>query len=234
MAARQQWSLHARLVDELGRRVVADPELTLSPDEIGAEFGVSRTVVRETLRVLEAKGLVSARPNVGTRVRPRTDWNLFDPQVIDWRLHGPRRAEQMRELLELRGGIEPMAAALAAERATPADVTALREAWSGMRDAVAAHDLSAFSAADIALHTALLAAVDNPMIAQLSGVVAEVVRAREEMLRRPEHINPDAVARHGDLVEAVAGHDPAAASSAMRAVLAEVTHAVTTSAPDRR
>lgn len=132
MVAQNRWSLHARLVDTLGRRVVADPGLTLSPDEIGAEFGVSRTVVRETLRVLEAKGLVSARPNVGTRVRPRTDWNLFDPQVIDWRLHGPQRADQMRELLELRAGVEPMAARLAAERAGEADVAALRAAWAGM------------------------------------------------------------------------------------------------------
>lgn len=227
MDDRHRWSLHARLVDALGRRVVADPELTLSPDEIGTEFGVSRTVVRETLRVLEAKGLVSARPNVGTRVRPRTDWNLFDPQVIDWRLHGPRRAEQMRELLELRAGIEPLAARLAAERARESDVAALRSAWAGMRDALTAGDLSAFSEADIALHTALLAAVDNPMIAQLSGVVAEVVWAREEMLRRPEHINPEAVARHRDLVEAVAAGAADAAAEAMRAVLAEVTHAVT-------
>lgn len=227
MPDRNRWSLHARLVDALGRRVVADPELTLSPDEIGTEFGVSRTVVRETLRVLEAKGLVSARPNVGTRVRPRTDWNLFDPQVIDWRLHGPARSEQMRELLELRAGVEPMAARLAAERATESDIQALRQAWTGMHDALEAGDLSAFSSSDIALHTALLAAVDNPMIAQLSGVVAEVVWAREEMLRRPEHINPEAVARHGDLVESVAHHNPEAAEAAMRAVLVEVTHAVT-------
>lgn len=231
MDDRHRWSLHARLVDALGRRVIADPGLTLSPDELCAEFGVSRTVVRETLRVLEAKGLVSARPNVGTRVRPLTDWNLFDPQVIDWRLHGPQRADQMRELLELRAGVEPMAARLAAGRAGPDDIAALRTAWAGMRDALEAGDLSAFSAADIALHTALLAAVDNPMIAQLAGVVAEVVWAREEMLRRPEHINPEAVARHGDLVEAVAGGRPDAASDAMRAVLAEVTHAVTTSRP---
>lgn len=225
-AERRGWGLHARLVETLGRRVVADPGVTLSPDEIGAEFGVSRTVVRETLRVLEAKGLVSARPNVGTRVRPRADWNLFDPQVIDWRLHGPQRAEQMRELLELRGGVEPLAARLAAERADDGDVAALREAWRGMGDALAAGDLPAFSAADISLHTALLAAADNPMIAQLSGVVAEVVWAREEMLRRPEQINPEAVARHGDLVEAIASGDPEAAAAAMSAVLAEVTHAV--------
>lgn len=231
MVAPHRWSLHAQLVDTLGRRVVADPDLTLSPEEIGTEFGVSRTVVRETLRVLEAKGLVSARPNVGTRVRPRTDWNLFDPQVIDWRLHGRHRAEQLRELLELRAGVEPMAARLAAERATDMDVAALRRAWSDMREAVAVPDLPAFSASDIALHTALLHAAGNPMIAQLGGVVAEVVRAREEMLGAPGHINPEAVARHGDLVEAVARRDPDAASAAMHALLEEVTHAVADASP---
>ena len=86
----------------------------LVPEEIGQRFEVSRTVVRESLRVLEAKGLVSARPNVGTRVRPVSDWNLLDPDIIEWRAFGPQRDDQRRELSELRWTIEPLAARLAA------------------------------------------------------------------------------------------------------------------------
>lgn len=83
--------LHGQLVQQLGQMIVSGDlgaDRPLVPEEIGQRFEVSRTVVRESLRVLEAKGLVSARPNVGTRVRPVSDWNLLDPDIIEWRAFG--------------------------------------------------------------------------------------------------------------------------------------------------
>ncbi|MFE7514047.1 FadR/GntR family transcriptional regulator, partial [Streptomyces sp. NPDC057540] len=109
--------LHGQLVQQLGQMIVSGDlgaDRPLVPEEIGQRFEVSRTVVRESLRVLEAKGLVSARPNVGTRVRPVSDWNLLDPDIIEWRAFGPQRDDQRRELNELRWTIEPLAARLAA------------------------------------------------------------------------------------------------------------------------
>ena len=109
--------LHGQLVQQLGQMIVSGDlgaDRPLVPEEIGQRFEVSRTVVRESLRVLEAKGLVSARPNVGTRVRPVSDWNLLDPDIIEWRAFGPQRDDQRRELCELRWTIEPLAARLAA------------------------------------------------------------------------------------------------------------------------
>ena len=109
--------LHGQLVQQLGQMIVSGDlgaDRPLVPEEIGQRFEVSRTVVRESLRVLEAKGLVSARPNVGTRVRPVSDWNLLDPDIIEWRAFGPQREGQRRELCELRWTIEPLAARLAA------------------------------------------------------------------------------------------------------------------------
>lgn len=109
--------LHGQLVQQLGQMIVSGDlgaDRPLVPEEIGQRFEVSRTVVRESLRVLEAKGLVSARPNVGTRVRPVSDWNLLDPDIIEWRAFGPQRDDQRRELDDLRWVIEPLAARLAA------------------------------------------------------------------------------------------------------------------------
>src|SRR5579884_435570 len=116
-AAQRGRGLHGQLVQQLGQMIVAGDlgaDRPLVPEEIGQRFEVSRTVVRESLRVLEAKGLVSARPNVGTRVRPVADWNLLDPDIIEWRAYGPQRDDQRRELCELRWTIEPLAARLAA------------------------------------------------------------------------------------------------------------------------
>lgn len=101
--------LHGQLVQQLGQMIVSGDlgaDRPLVPEEIGQRFEVSRTVVRESLRVLEAKGLVSARPNVGTRVRPVSDWNLLDPDIIEWRAFGPQRDDQRRELSELRWTID--------------------------------------------------------------------------------------------------------------------------------
>src|SRR6266567_361686 len=96
-AAQRGRGLHGQLVQQLGQMIVAGElgaDRPLVPEEIGHRFEVSRTVVRESLRVLEAKGLVSARPNVGTRIRPVQEWNLLDPDVIEWRAQGPLRGDQ--------------------------------------------------------------------------------------------------------------------------------------------
>jgi DNA-binding FadR family transcriptional regulator len=82
----------------------------LVPEEIGQRFEASRTVVCESLRALEAKGLISARPNVGTRVRPVNQWKLLDPDIIEWRAFVPQHNVQRRELSELHWTIEPLAA----------------------------------------------------------------------------------------------------------------------------
>src|SRR5579859_5651448 len=116
-AAQRGRGLHGQLVQQLGQMIVAGElgaDRPLVPEEIGHRFEVSRTVVRESLRVLEAKGLVSARPNVGTRIRPVHEWNLLDPDVIEWRALGPFRADQAREPSELRQAFEPLAAHLVA------------------------------------------------------------------------------------------------------------------------
>jgi DNA-binding FadR family transcriptional regulator len=176
-AAQRGRGLHGQLVQQLGQMIVAGElgsDRPLVPEEIGHRFEVSRTVVRESLRVLEAKGLVSARPNVGTRIRPVQEWNLLDPDVIEWRAQGPLRGDQARELAELRQAFEPLAAHLVAERggALPEPVRArLSELADLLAESAAAVDAATYARVDAEFHALLLQATDNRMLEHLSAVV---------------------------------------------------------------
>jgi DNA-binding FadR family transcriptional regulator len=219
--------LHGELVGQLGQ-AFADgtfaADEVLAPETLGERFGVSRTVVREALRVLEAKGMVSARQNVGTKVRPVSDWNLLDPDVIEWRAHGPQQQEQARQLLELRSALEPFAARLAARHGGDETVQRLRTAEDAMMAALRANDIPAFTRADLDFHAALLGASHNGMFDQLSVTVAAALRIREELLARADHLSEGAVELHGKVVDAIAARDENAAEVAMRTVIESVTH----------
>ncbi|MEJ8278541.1 FadR/GntR family transcriptional regulator [Pseudonocardia spirodelae] len=221
--------LHADVLDRLGAAIAAGeiaPGEVLRADELVGRYGVSRTVVREAVRVLESMGLVRSRRRVGTTVAPRGQWNVHDPRVIRWRLDGPGRDAQLRSLSELRGGVEPLAAELAAARATPEQCGELVGAVMDMTVHGRSGDLLAYLDADVRFHRTLLAASGNEMVAALGDVVAEVLAGRTRhhlMPRRPE---PDAIRLHRDVADAVRSGDPEAAGAAMRAILAEADAAM--------
>ena len=178
--------LHGQLVQQLGQMIVSGDlgaDRPLVPEEIGQRFEVSRTVVRESLRVLEAKGLVSARPNVGTRVRPVSDWNLLDPDIIEWRAFGPQRDDQRRELFELRWTIEPLAARLAAGHGREDVQQRLADMVEIMGHAVAQGDALTFSRADAEFHALLLQVAGQPD----AGAPVRHRLLRPARLRRPGH-----------------------------------------------
>ncbi|MFP5068663.1 FadR/GntR family transcriptional regulator [Pseudonocardia nantongensis] len=221
--------LHADVLDRLGALVAGgelDPGQVLRADELGERFGVSRTVVREAVRVLESMGLVQSRRRVGVTVAPRERWNVHDPRVIRWRLDGPDRDDQLRSLSELRHGVEPVAAALAAARATPEQCGDLVGAVLDMTVHGRSGDLEAYLAADVRFHRTLLAASGNEMLAALDGVVAEVLAGRTRHHLMPARPEPLAIRRHGDVADAVRAGDAAAAESAMREILAEAAAAM--------
>ena len=144
------------LVDALGRQIVAGgvPEGSALPIEadLTQSFGVSRTVVREAVRILNAKGLVESSPMRGTRVRPRSSWHLLDPDVLGWWAGVGGAAEILRDLAEIRRIIEPPAARLAAERidrTSDGELARLEAALAAMDGAV--DDVEAFIEADIGL-----------------------------------------------------------------------------------
>ncbi|WP_202236668.1 FadR/GntR family transcriptional regulator [Actinacidiphila reveromycinica] len=215
--------LHGQLVQQLGQMIVSGDlgaDRPLVPEEIGQRFEVSRTVVRESLRVLEAKGLVSARPNVGTRVRPVSDWNLLDPDIIEWRAFGPHRDDQRRELLELRSTIEPVAARLAAGHGREDVQQRLADMAEIMAHASAQGDSLTFSRADAEFHTLVLQVAGNRMLEHLSGIVSAALHVSGGLATGCERPGDTSVGLHQRIVEALAEGDGGTAEAAMRELLA--------------
>jgi DNA-binding FadR family transcriptional regulator len=229
--------LHGQLVQQLGQMIVSGDlgaDRPLVPEEIGQRFEVSRTVVRESLRVLEAKGLVSARPNVGTRVRPVSDWNLLDPDIIEWRAFGPQRDDQRRELLELRWTIEPLAARLAAGHGREDVQQRLADMAEIMAHAAAQGDALTFSRADAEFHALLLQVAGNRMLEHLSGIVSSALHVSGGPTTGCDRPGDTSVGLHQRIVEALAEGDGGTAEAAMRqllTVLPEQSAATSTATP---
>lgn len=221
--------LHESVLERLGCDLawgdMADVR-DLRLETLETRYDVSRSVAREVVRVLESMQMVSSRRRVGITVRPRREWNALDPRLIRWRLAGPERASQLRSLSDLRRGVEPVAAGLAASHATPAQCGELTGAVIGMSVTGQAGDLQAYLAHDVAFHRVLLEASGNDMFASLADVVAEVLAGRTEHHLMPAHPEPAAIRLHGDVAEAVSSHDAERAERAMRDIVTEAWQAM--------
>jgi DNA-binding FadR family transcriptional regulator len=187
-------------------------------NDLGVEYGVSRTVIREALKVLAAKGLVLSRPRIGTVVCDQDNWNIIDPQVLAW--HAPHALDDklFDAILETRRAIEPLVAELAAARATLQEIADLEAAWRGM--AGAGEDLVTFSRSDIAFHPILYAASHNPIFRQIGNLIDTGLKfsleatATISLDRRME-----AVSAHREVVEALRMRDTEAARGAANRIL---------------
>ncbi|MFI5589313.1 FadR/GntR family transcriptional regulator [Amycolatopsis sp. NPDC051758] len=214
--------LHARIVDELGRLIVegvlGDGQ-PLVPEELGRRFSASRTVVREALRVLESKGMVTARPRVGTWTLPPDAWDAIDPDVIAWRVNGPDGRKHLHELLELRLMIEPQAARMAARHRRPDELSAMAAAYELMADAVERADTAAFREADSRFHAALIRASGNALIAQLQVPVVAALTAHGEPMELPEG---NTLVAHSRVLTLVLAKNADGAESASRRLLETV------------
>jgi len=221
---------HESVLGALGGRIASGRLAAGSVLTLGwvcAEYAVSRSVAREAIRVLESMGLVASRRRVGITIQPRSRWNLFDPRVIRWRLDEGDRPEQLLSLSELRRGIEPVAAGLAAERANLTQCRVLAAAASDMAVHGRSGDLEAYLAADAMFHRTLLEASGNEMLRALDGVVEEVLSGRTHHGMMPARPNPEAIALHDEVARAVRLGDPVSAERAMRAIIDEAKSSVT-------
>ena len=192
---------------------------------VGTQYGVSRSVAREAVRVLESMGLVARAAASASPSNPRR-WNVFDPRVIRWRLESGDRAAQLVSLSELRRGFEPAAAALAARRATPISAASWRPPSSDMVMHGRSGDLESYLLADKVFHQTLLEASGNEMFRALNGVVAEVLTGRTHHGMMPETPNPVAIALHDEVARAIRLGDEAAAERAMREIIDEAAEAM--------
>ena len=164
----------AHAVEALGSRILRGDlkpgEILPNETELGRELGASRTVVREAVKSLAAKGLLEPRTRTGTRVLEPIHWNLLDLDVLGWRYAAMPRGQFFRELFEIRRMIEPAAAALAAERATGADFAALEQAYRAMEAVDRGSD--AAIEADLRFHRAILAGGHNDLLLQMGGLIS--------------------------------------------------------------
>ena len=212
------------LADVLGQAIVTGAYplgAALTEAELSVRYGVSRTVTREALTMLAAKGLVTSRPRLGTVVEPERCWNLFDTDVLRWTLGRGRPLELLRRFSELRTAIEPEAAALAALNAGATERVRIHDALARMR-AVDPHMGEPLDA-DIAFHLAILDASGNPFFAQFRDVVATAlrtsIRLTSRITRKPFE---ESLADHASVWDAIAARDGEAARAAMRALIADV------------
>jgi DNA-binding FadR family transcriptional regulator len=221
---REGESLARQVADKLGREVAdgaLKPGSVIRTEELQAHFDVSRTVVREAVRTLEAKRMLRSTPHVGLTVRPVADWHLYDPDVIRWRLSGPGRIAHLDELTELRAAIEPAAAAAAARREDAPGAEALLLCAATMRARAAVGDRAGFLEADVRFHRTLLTMCGNLLFAQLGPVTEELLRGRAEMRLLPAAPDPGDAARHDAVAIAIAARRADEAESAMRLVVRE-------------
>lgn len=221
--------LHDSVVHRWGWDIVSGalpPGTRIVADDAAVQLGVSRTVVREAVRVLESMGLISVRRRVGITVLPPESWNPFDLNVIRWRLAGPDRLEQLQSLSELRSAIEPLAARLAADRATGEQCGALTAAVIGMSATARSANAASYLAHDSGFHRTMLQASGNPMLAGLAEVVVEVLAGRTRHSLMPNVGEPEAIRLHGVVASSIQARDGAAAEAAMRSIVAESATAI--------
>lgn len=215
---------HKMLARQLGIGIVTGEQApgTILPGEIelADQLGVSRSVIREALRMLSAKGLVASKPKAGTRVRERQDWNLLDPELLGWMFEGaPPPRDFVRSLFELRMIVEPAAAERAAERRSARQLSRMGHALEEM----STHGLGSEvgRAADQLFHSLILEATDNELLTSLSASIAAAVRwttlFKYRLTKHPRDPIPD----HRILFEAIANADAAAARAATIVLIRE-------------
>ncbi|WP_205624906.1 FadR/GntR family transcriptional regulator [Geminicoccus roseus] len=215
--------MQKQIVAALAREIASGRFAPLSTlpreSDLCGEFGVSRTVIREALKVLESKGLVRGRPRVGTFVRDRSEWHILDPDLVGWIGADVVDFEFLESLLEARKAIEPVVAELAAERSTAQDVADLDLHWQRMVAALP-DDLPAFAEADVAFHTTLFRASRNPVFTQLSGVIHWAMKKLFETESAAATSHEEALSLHHAVIEALRLRDKKAARRAIDGVLA--------------
>ncbi len=210
------------LLDNLGRAIVTgrfEREPFPTEAELAKQHNVSRSVTREAVKMLTAKGLLSARPRQGTVVQPTTSWNLFDTDVLRWLLERQFSVDLLKQFNQLRVAIEPEAAALAARFGDEAELQRITDGLDRMK--AAEQGLDDTLDADIAFHVAILRASNNPFYAQFRDVVTTALRTSIRFTNRIKG-RTASVADHAAVRDAILARNPDVARTAMRDLIGDV------------
>ncbi|MGZ9719263.1 FadR/GntR family transcriptional regulator [Rhizobium miluonense] len=215
---------HAQVVDDLGKAIVsgAFPIGSILPgdSELLQRFKVSRTILRESMKTLAAKGMVVPRARVGTRVTEKIYWNMFDNEVLNWHFESGIDKEFLLHLYDIRIAFEPFAAGLVADRASREDIDLLRGLASAMADPN--HTSDSLAIADLHFHLAITEASQNPFMRSLGGLIEAALVGMFRMSARPSANGFSNIAdTHMAIVDAIAAHDSLAARKAMEFVIVD-------------
>jgi DNA-binding FadR family transcriptional regulator len=204
-------SFHASTVNRLGAWIVQGsvlPGQSLKVEAaLGEEFGVSRTVIREAIKTLVAKGMLEVGPKVGTRVLPVRSWNLFDPQVLGWLAEKGLSQSFAKDLLDLRRTIEPMAVRWACDRASAEQIADIQAAYEVLEASVT--DLGDYNHADQRFHEAVLAASHNQFIEQMLPALGALLAISFEVSSAVPGELGRTLPLHKALADAIASRDSA-------------------------
>jgi len=220
------------LLDALGRAIVTgayEDRRFPTEAELAAEHAVSRSVTREAVKMLTAKGLLTARPRKGTSVQPPSHWNLFDADVLRWLLDRKFSLDLLRHFTELRIAIEPAAAALAARNADQSDIEAVQAGYRRMEAAAAGEDDHLDS--DIDFHIAVLNASGNPFYRQFRDVVATALQKSISFTNR--NGGRASLPAHQAVLDAFEARDSNEAVAAMTELIASVRDQIAEADPPR-
>ena len=222
--------IYGQIVEEVGNRIIRGdwkPEEKL-PDEteFAVELNVSRTVVREVLKVLSDKGLIVSRPRIGTRVAASENWNYLDPDILKWIFANGPTKKNADDLIELRQMVEPVATRLAALRRSEEELVLLKDAFQDMTDAGA--DVEAGIEPDIRFHNIILKASRNQMLKPLGHSIETALAASFRIANSAPGAPEASLARHEVVLNAIAARDGDAAEEAMRILIDKAQIAIFT------
>lgn len=219
----RNFNLSHRMTQELGKAIVcgvypADKSLPTEA-ELCEQFGVSRTAVREAVKMLSAKGLISSRPRQGIRILPKQEWNIFDSDLLRWSLEGNPSMRVLRQFLQMRIAIEPEAASLAARFADDASIQVIGDALEVMRRSGDQPEKALEN--DIAFHVGILFASQNPFYIRLRDFIQTALNVSIRHTNVIKDNHEAVVEDHAKVYHAIKNRDPVRAKAAMQALIEE-------------
>lgn len=218
-----QRSIHGRIAHEIGQQILrgdlAPGEVLPSEIDLGVGMGVSRTVLREAIKVLAAKGLVESRTKIGTRVKARDQWNMLDPDVLSWSLASHDAEEYALAVSEMRRVLEPAGAALAAQRATPEQIARIRATYEAMEAAGGNTGDSVYH--DLRFHLSILEATGNPFLVSMGHLIESAIAFNIKLSLEFPTLRVQSLPLHRIVLERIEKGDPRGAQAAMVNLLQE-------------
>lgn len=236
------YNLREQVLNEIGKRIISGEiqpgDVLPREDALSDEFNVSRTVIREAIKGLAARGLVESRPKVGTIVKPQDEWQRLDPEVMEWVAESEPDGAFLLRLAEVRRAIEPATAVLAARHATEADLNAIRQAFQQME--ASTEDEDAWADADLAFHASIVAASHNDLLAYIVRALRKPLHSRrrltvpmprlideEDRVAEPyESAIEETLSRHKAVLDAIEARDESAAEAASSVLLSRIAEMI--------